>query len=167
MDESDLDAHYLNSRTHPACEKCNVGFPSELEYTEVRRAPAQMGDPLSLRRSFHPSKYSTTRNYTRNYSARFARSSSRRPRHWELTRATRRTTAAASSVAHNSRTHPRWSRYIVSSLSSDQRATPHHIQQHFTETHLQIQDSKDSTTVRLHFSFMSYDTENTVHRKQP
>jgi hypothetical protein len=38
MDESDLDGHYLNSRNHPACDKCNVGFPSEQEYTEVRRA---------------------------------------------------------------------------------------------------------------------------------
>jgi len=38
MDESDLDGHYLNSRNHPACDKCNVGFSSEQEYTEVRRA---------------------------------------------------------------------------------------------------------------------------------
>ena len=42
MEESDLDAHYLNSRNHPVCEKCNVGFPSEQEYTEVRRTPAKM-----------------------------------------------------------------------------------------------------------------------------
>jgi hypothetical protein len=41
MDESDLDMHYLNSRNHPACEMCNVGFPSEQEYTEVRCAPSK------------------------------------------------------------------------------------------------------------------------------
>jgi hypothetical protein len=83
MDESDLDAHYLSSRNHPACEKCNVGFPSEQEYTEVRRVPATHRVILRTYddRFTRQNKYSTTRNYTRNYSARFARSSSRRWRH--------------------------------------------------------------------------------------
>ncbi|KAI9511637.1 hypothetical protein F5148DRAFT_1169374 [Russula earlei] len=33
-DEKDLDIHYLNSRNHPVCDKCKIGFPSELEYSE-------------------------------------------------------------------------------------------------------------------------------------
>ena len=27
--------HYLTSRNHPVCDRCNVGFPSEREYAEV------------------------------------------------------------------------------------------------------------------------------------
>lgn len=41
MNESDLDMHYLNSRNHSACDKCNIGFPTEQEYTEVRRGVRQ------------------------------------------------------------------------------------------------------------------------------
>lgn len=40
MNESELETHYLSSRNHPACDKCNVGFPTEQEYTEVRRVLA-------------------------------------------------------------------------------------------------------------------------------
>jgi hypothetical protein len=35
LNESDLDMHYLTSRNHPVCDRCNVGFPSEQEYGEV------------------------------------------------------------------------------------------------------------------------------------
>jgi hypothetical protein len=36
MNEIDLDAHYLTSRSHPVCDTCNVGFATEVEYAEVR-----------------------------------------------------------------------------------------------------------------------------------
>ena len=35
LNESDLDMHYLTSRNHPVCSRCNVGFPTEQEYAEV------------------------------------------------------------------------------------------------------------------------------------
>ena len=35
LGENELDAHYLTSRNHPTCSKCNIGFATELEYAEV------------------------------------------------------------------------------------------------------------------------------------
>ena len=37
LNESDLDMHYLTSRNHPVCSRCNVGFPTDQEYAEVSR----------------------------------------------------------------------------------------------------------------------------------
>jgi hypothetical protein len=82
LNESDLDMHYLTSRNHPVCSKCNVGFPTEQEYAEVggggvpaiyeRSEPYD--DPVSP-------KYSTIQNCTPNCSAGFARSSSQQRAH--------------------------------------------------------------------------------------
>src|SRR6266567_6177380 len=65
--------------------------------------------------------------------------------------ATHRVIAGASSVVLSSRTHPRWSRYIVYCVHGITRHTTKPISQHFTETHLQIQESDDSTMVDLLF----------------
>ena len=48
LNESDLDMHYLTSRNHPVCDRCNVGFPSEQEYTEVGRECPRCENVLSL-----------------------------------------------------------------------------------------------------------------------
>ena len=79
LNESDLDMHYLTSRNHPVCSRCNVGFPTEQEYAEV----GGLGVPAVYERS-EPDrfpKHSTIQNYTPNCSAAFARSSSQQPRH--------------------------------------------------------------------------------------
>ena len=80
LNESDLDMHYLTSRNHPVCDKCKVGFPSELEYTEVG------GGCLAIYEHSETyddrlSKYSTIQSYTPNYSVGFAQSNSRHRRH--------------------------------------------------------------------------------------
>jgi len=80
LNESDLDMHYLTSRNHPVCDRCNVGFPSEREYAEVGGrilVPAIYDERSEI---VFP-KYSTMQNYIPNCSAGFARSSSRRRRH--------------------------------------------------------------------------------------
>jgi hypothetical protein len=73
LNEVELDAHYLTSRNHPVCDKCNVGFATQVEYTEVRVCGTTSRVIFHHRSCPTASPNSTTLNYTLSCSVEFAR----------------------------------------------------------------------------------------------